>query len=370
MRILHVTFMYPVPEKPVHGVSVQDIVHGIKTYMPGAQQVVLHISNELPEVLHGELQANDVLYYRVKMPVFYKIFHFYSSAKIEKIFTGLVFDLVHFHNFFPGVFLFSGYILKRNTPYIITFQGSCSRALRFSYRKDTLRKMLEGASAYIFLSDYYYNEITSVLKKKNISLASNITYFIPPFKDESWKAGVKRNDISKPVKIIIIANIETRKNIVNTLKGVKLLQRYYYIHCNIYGYIYDDDLFMEVKKYLDENNRYFPPLQNDELKSVIDEHHILLLCAHKETFGMAYIEAILRERPIVYSQKAGIAGFIRNYNYGAGVEDVNDPQEISNAIEYCIENYNSFNFEGKDRFTESNVIPEIVHLYMNAVRRK
>lgn len=363
MRILHVTFMYPVPERPVHGVSVQDIVLGIKKDIPGAQQHILHISNAYKEITDGQIESEGITYYRIKMPVLYKLFHFFSSNKIERIFSAYTFDLIHFHNFFPGVFLFKHYIQKRNIPYIITFQGSCSRALRFSYRTDTLRKMLEGASAYIFLSEFFFNEITNVLKKKNIQLSQEKINFIPPFKEKSWLEGAERKVISKPIKIILLANIEDRKNIINSIKAVKLLQRYYFILLNIYGYIYDEELFTEIKKYLDENNRYHAPMQNEALKKVIDEHHILLLCAYKETFGMAYIEAILRERPIIYSRKAGIAGFIKNKNYGIGVEDVNDPHQISNAIQQCIDNYNNFNFEGKERFTESNVIPEIINLY-------
>jgi len=354
--------MFPTPAKPLEGVAIENIVHGIKEAMPGSRHTVLQIEREVPEELNG-MANKDYTYYNIHLPVAYKLFHYYSGHKIKKILEDGKFDLIHFHIVFPGLLLLGPYIQKHKTPYIITFRGSCARALKYMYRRKYMAGLLQNASAYTFLSEYYFKSISGILAKHNTYLAKEKIYFIPNFKNDRWGDGVVDLPISNPIKIITLANIEKRKNLLNTLKAIQLLASKYDIEHNIYGHIYDIDVFNAMQPLLGKKIKYCRPRPNDDIIELIDSHHILLLASHAETFGMAYMESILRQRPIVYGKNAGITTFIKDMHCGEPIDDVNNPNAIAKAIERCIQHYAEYSFAGNETFLESNVIRQWLEVY-------
>jgi len=364
MNILHVTFMFPTQEKPLEGVAIENIVRGIKKALPESRHTVLHTENETPEDMVGT-EKEGYIYYNVHLPASYKVYQYFSSNKISVLLEKGKFDLIHFHNVFPGSLLLADHIKKHKTPYLITFRGSCTRALKYMYRKKLTAELIRNASAYTFLSDYYFQSISLTLAKQGVSLGKDKTRFIPNFKNETW--GFGRDDMhgvsTGQIKIITLANIEKRKNLVNTLKAIQLLKEKYDIEYSIYGQIYDADEFNAMQPLLGAKIRYFLAQPNEDIKELIDKSHILLLASHAETFGMAYMESILRHRPIVYGKNAGITTFIKDMLCGEPIEDVNSPQSISAALEHCIKHYDEYNFSGSERFLESAVIEQWVKLY-------
>jgi hypothetical protein len=366
MRILHVTFMYPTPQKPLNGVAVEQLVSSIQSFAPGSSQVVLHITDKLEEDTK-EKDLGNCIYYRIKPPHFFKIFHFYSAGKVIALLKGHKFDFVHFHNFFPGLFLLEDFLNSRKLPYIITFRGSCARALRFMYRLKKLRKLITGAKAYTFLSEYFYREVVGSLQKYDLTLNSHRLHFLPNFKDDKWAKDASTSTSAEPFRLLLIANVEKRKNLLNTIKAVKLAGKSRWMTLDIYGEVYDRGIFAEIENEFDKNTRFHRPVTNNELKSIIDSHHALILLAHFETFGIAYIEAILRERPIIYNENAGISGFLKGRNYGIAVTNENDIEEISGAVLKVAERYNSFDFKGKEQFTASEVMPQWLKIYTDVL---
>ena len=366
MRILHVTFMYPTPQKPFNGVAVEALVNGIGKSFQGAEQTVLHLTNIIQGDIIGESQPSCT-YYRLHLPRLYKIIHFYAGLKAIEVLKDKVFDIVHFHNFFPGVFLLEDFIMERKLPYIITFRGSCLRAIKFIYRRRKMKELISGASQYIFPSEFFANKIAVELSRSTYALDKKKINLIPNFKDNKWTEGVSLSFVSSPFKLLLIANIEERKNIGNTIAGVRKVMDKYPVTLDIYGEVYDDELIKRENLELDENIKFHSSVPNKELRKIIDEHHAVILLAHKETFGIAYIESIIRQRPVIYSLSAGIASYIRNEKYGVGVNDENNIDEISAAIIKCIDNYNNFDFTGNGKFLESEVMKIWTEVYRKAL---
>ena len=362
MHILHITFMFPTTAKPLEGVAIENIVLGIKRAMPESKHTVLQLEREAPEDLNGT-EKGGYKYYNIHLPASYKLYQFYLSGKIDRLLEEGKFDLIHFHNVFPGLLLLGDYIKEHKTPYIITFRGSCARALKYMYRRKDVNEIIQNALAYTFLSGYYFQSISATLAKQGVQLANEKTHFIPNFKNETWAEKVTDKLIENPIKIITLANIEKRKNLLNTLLAVHLLKGKYDIEYNIYGHIYEADEFNAIQPLLGGKIKYCPPMPNGDIKATIDNSHIMLLASRAETFGMAYMESILHRRPIVYGKNAGIATFIEDISCGVPVEDVNNPQSISGAIERCINNYNEYNFSGSEKFLEPQVIKQWLELY-------
>ena len=122
MHILHVTFMFPTPAKPLEGVAIEDIVRGLKESIPGSKHTVLHLSAEAAEELDG-MEDKDYTYYNLRPPFYYKFIQYFSNQKIKPLLENNNFDLIHFHNVFPGILLLGNYAIKEKIPYIITFRA-------------------------------------------------------------------------------------------------------------------------------------------------------------------------------------------------------------------------------------------------------
>ncbi len=371
MRILHVTFMYPTPAKPLNGVAVESLVNGISRQFKNSEQTVLHLTNLFDENVKGIfLPEKRIEYYRLHTPFYYKLFPFFGTSKINAFLKDEDFDIVHFHNFFPGVFLLEDFVDKNKLPYVITFRGSCLRAIQYIYRKGKMKKLIASARQFIFPSEYFYTGISSELQKINFNFPADKVYFIPNFKTNDWATDSSKKYIGATFKLLLIANIEQRKNIVNTINAVKIIAEKTPIALDIYGDVYDEALMEEIKKVsfnFESYIKYYPSVSNDEMRNVIDKHDALILLAHKETFGIAYIEAILRQRPIIYSANAGIASFIKNDNYGVSVHDENNIEEIASAIMQCIEKYNTFDFTNRGKFLEDEVMKQWEEIYTNLI---
>lgn len=354
--------MYPTKEIPLKGKAVENIVHGMIAAEPEWNHTVVHLTNELAEDLHGA-EYEGIDYIRLNLPKYYKAWQFLPQKQISWMLEGYKFDVIHFHNLFPGCYLFNDLIKKQNIPYIITFRGSCALSLKRLYRNCVLKKFIENAKAYTFLSDYFYEMAMKALKKKNIHIKADKVHFIPNFKEDIWLDGAAKKEIGFPTKILCLANVEPRKNILKTIKAVELLQQKRKIELDIYGDVYDQKLFNEVSKRLTDTIRFHFVLKNEDIMKVIDESDMMFVCAHLETFGMAYIESILRQRPIIYPKEAGIEHFIKDNRYGVAVKNVLDSEEMAEAIDACIGNYLNYNFKGRERFTAHAVMPQWLKLY-------
>ena len=360
------SFMFPTAVKPLNGVAIKGLVLGLQNMYPEVEQTVLHISDLFKEDL-GNMWGEGYSYYRIKPPRLYKLFHFYNEGKIEAVLKDKEYDMVHFHNFFPGVFLLEKFLEKRKLPYLITFRGSCARALRFMYRRGKLKKLLGGAGAWTFLSEYFFENIVERLWKFGLPLKEERTYFIPNFKTVDWAKNTFAGHIGKVAKLLVIANVEARKNLETTILAVKEVQKTRAVTLDIYGEIYDAKIYNRIKGMLDHSIVFHHAVPNDKLKRIIDEHAMLILLAHLETFGMAYIESILRDRPVVYARKAGITSFIRDKRFGLGVEDVHSIEEIAETIHAMIDGYGTFEFGGKEMFLEGEVVPQWMAIYRKVV---
>lgn len=368
MQVLHVTFMFPTQARPLEGVAVENIVKSIRKAIPGSKHTILQLSRDVPEDMDGT-QEKDYVYYNIHLPSGFKFWQFYSMNKIKHLLENNSFDLIYFHNIFPGLLLLHPYLEKHKTPYIITFRGSCDRAVKYIYRRKLLNNLIKNAFAYTFLSEFYFESITVRLKKQGTVLEPGKIHFIPNFKQEIWAQGVTEVKLSNPVKILALASIEKRKNLQNTLKAIHLLFDKYDIEFSLYGEIYDMDVFNSIQPLLNNKIRYFHPKLNEDIMQVIDDSHILVLASLAETFGMAYIESILRHRPIIYAENAGITGFIKDISCGEAVRDVTRPEVIAAAIEKCIGHYNEYSFAGSERFLQANVIRKWAEIYHSAIEK-
>ena len=109
---------------------------------------------------------------------------------------------------------------------------------------------------------------------------------------------------------------------------------------------------------IDSNVFFGSPLKNDEMPSVFSHSDCFVLASDFETFGMVYAEAMACGIPVIATKCGGPESFVTKDN-GVLVEK-NNPDELSNAMEYIMNNYYSFSRERIRDFCKKNFSSDII----------
>lgn len=82
---------------------------------------------------------------------------------------------------------------------------------------------------------------------------------------------------------------------------------------------------------------FWGKVDNEKIPQLMAEIDIFVLLSREESFGVAAVEAMSCEKPIVASSAAGLSEIIENFNTGLIVEK-NNPEAAANAIHYLLKN--------------------------------
>ncbi len=201
----------------------------------------------------------------------------------------------------------------------------------------------------------YKNYINMINSSKKIFAISNIIR-------EYWiKKGVNKNKIitiyngidntefiykeknksRKNLKIIFSGSAAPHKGVHQALKAMKILKNREIcnVELDIYG-DYSNEYGNEMKKYT---------LQNDigdivqfkgycaNMKKVLGEYDIGLVCSKSEAFGRVTIEYMLSGIVVIASNTGANEEIIDNKKDGL-IYNFDKPNDLANKIQYCIEN--------------------------------
>ncbi len=330
MRILHINSYY-LPGKFYKNLYDKQIQNGldIDVYVPATFSA---IKDEFDYGKYTTISRNHGKYDRY----IFHLKHYKIYKDIIKKYDIKNYSIIHAHSLFSN-----GYIamkLKQNygVPYIVAVRNTDVNVFfhRMPHLRRTGIKILEEANAVVFLSKVYRDTtieryvpqaIREVIYKK--------TSIIPNGIDDFWFKNigtVKKAPEKNNVKLLYVGSINKNKNILTTIKAIKLLQRKdYIISYTLVGNIQDKNIYGEIKAH--EFIRYIPYKPKEELVRIYRENDIFVMPSITETFGLVYPEAMSQGLPVIYTRGQGFDGQFEDGTVGYSVNCF-DAEEIADRI--------------------------------------
>lgn len=345
MRILHVTFVYPTPERPTKGIAIQNLVTDFEKQKIANEQFVIHFNAACKEI--KEIKVNNCLTtIEFPNPTINKIFQYPTSKKLNHVLHNISPEFIFFHNVHPGLYYLQEHLNKNNTPYIISLRASCYRAIKFSYRRAYYKRTITKAKLVISSAPFFAKKVIELL---NIS-ESKIQYLPNHLQDEKFRIDTIKLKEKEVFKLLLLSNFEVWKNIENTYEAIRLVAEKRNIELHHYGQILNQKMFENLKAHHQFPIFYHGLAEPNSISSIIDAHDALILISNQEPFGLSLAEAVARKKPVIYTKNSGFSFFAKNRNWGLEISNNQDLGTISEAIENIIEHYNDFSF------TDNNIL--------------
>lgn len=242
------------------------------------------------------------------------------------------FDVIHAH------FLFSdggvAYALHKRyaIPYIVALRNT---DLNFflKYRPDlraTAWKIVESASSIIFLSPSYQNAFLKKVPNPLRNLVEEKSKIVPNGIADLWHEWpeASRPKIDPIVRLLYVGDFSRNKNVKRVVRAAEMLRKFTDISLTLVGGGGNADA--RIKAML-HTGRYpfiqYLGRENDKqkLREIYRQNDIFVMPSFRETFGVAYIEALSQGLPIVHSYGQGIDGYFSANT----VSEATDPSSVS-----------------------------------------
>ncbi len=312
VKVLHITFMYPAPHRPNHGVAIEEWIETLADARPDINNQILKTTYGLQgEPYTWKGRAVDIL----RISSFIKLIQ-----QVPRLPEFSKPDFIHYHNLFPGILLQKSAWLK-SIPYNVSLRASCLHTVRWLRQKQAVRHFLANANC---ITSPAPNHAKSIFRHLKIDPPN--FFAVPNWKADTWAMGAT-SPTNSPIKSILIpAHSEPRKRIPQTISS--MLRADPTLSITVAG---SGELDW-MSKLNSENVRHMGHLSPSDLKAAIDKHDCTAVLAKVETFGLVYAEAVLRNRPVLYGSQSGFASFDTQRQFGVPIADLKNINEIKRAL--------------------------------------
>lgn len=237
-------------------------------------------------------------------------------------------DVVHCHKLtIDGVFgLFSQLLL--GLPYVISVRGaSDEKWLRKKFYAKWIFKAVIQRSTHIFF-------VSAFMKKIIYEIFGDLAYSSSQLANISGCTFVQSQaEFLHSNKLLFIGrlNIWRLKGLDKIISAIADKPQ---LSLDIIGS--GDDAATEIKAFAEQLGcqaqlNFIGGLPNSEVKSRLAQYICLVMPSYPETFGMAYVEALNANVPVIVSHRAGIAGYLDAKPYVESVDE-RDVTAIALAI--------------------------------------
>ena len=148
------------------------------------------------------------------------------------------------------------------------------------------------------------------------------------------------------IKFIQISSLEKRKGIFDTLNSFKhLTETYQNVELSLVG---SGEQIKLITNFVEDNNlhsKIFVLGQRNDIKELLENHHILLLPSYDEGLPLSILEAFSVGRPAISTRIAGIPELIDNHLNGFLV-DAGDSNSLVEKMLWFCENPTTINKMG------------------------
>ena len=274
-------------------------------------------------------------------------------------------DLIHAHVAFPAGYIAMKIAEKYGIPFIITEHMGPFPLPSFMVKGRILPQLtepLQKAKTVICVSPFAANDFR---KKTGIQ-----PLIIPNLVNEYLFTPPQRTTIPTQFIFFTLSGMDQQKGIPDLLKGISLMKDSG-SQFRIGGEGNEKKKYQELARKLNISHRISWPgeLSRTEAAKEFQSCHAFVLPSIHESMGVVYAEAIACGKPII-ATRCGGPEFIVTENNGILV-DVNAPQQLADAMDKMIKDYNSYKPEiirqdFMERFSSNAVTKKIQKVY-NAV---
>lgn len=326
-------------KKKVLFISAANSIHTIKWVNALSEEYEVHLAYCKNHQSNMDTINKNVYLHELTFTA--PIGYYLNAFSIKKVYKNVLPDIVNVH-------YASGYgtlaRISKIRPTLISVWGS--DVYEFPNKSNLKRKILQKNIMYAENIASTSNAMAIELKKQVPMLKKNI--YITPFGVDIEK--FKKNNNNRENKNFNIGIVKTLKKIYGVkyaILAIKLLKdklknsNEVELADSIKLYIYGDG---EEKKYLEElirqenlNDSVFlmGKISNDQVPNVLNSFDVFLATSNNESFGVAVIEAMSCELPVIATDVDGFKEVMEDGKTGFIVEKKNVGQ-IANALEQIV----------------------------------
>ncbi len=208
--------------------------------------------------------------------------------------------------------------LKRRfgTPFIVAVRNTDIHAF-MSYRPDLAGirdTVLADASAVVFLSHAYESKLTGRIPPRLAEQVKAKSTVIPNGVRPAWLAPVppRTGPMNAVLSLLYVGDFSRNKNLERLLAATAMLGKSRSVRLTLVGG--GGPGAARIEGILASGRYPFATYAGrvddaDELRKVYRQHDVLVMPSRRETFGVAYIEALSQGLPVVHSHGQGIDGY-------------------------------------------------------------
>ncbi len=259
---------------------------------------------------------------------------------------------------------------KYRIPYVVTVRDTDINTWfnwKLGWIKKQTGKNIEAAKKIIFLGSEYKNKLRECLADERLSdIVDSKSIVIPNGIDEFFLENINsyKQISNNCIKVIFIGKLEKRKNLELTVEAIKLLRRE---GLNIILIAIGDIIDKEYKKVVEENSfiQYHPRCGKEEVLTYLRSADIFCMPSHRESFGLAYAEALSQGLPVLYTKGQGFDNQYEDGTVGYAVND-RDSTDLANKIKMVINNYDSLSkncIQLSGKFDWNAISKELIRVY-------
>lgn len=379
MRVLILASWYPDENKPLNGVFFKEQAEALENY--GLDVVVLNINlasiiniiNVRTPIGLTIKNENNIKVYRCKsynfFPRLYKSYIKYYSYLIKKCIKKIEkeegkIDLIHIHSAFDAGIAYAE--SKINIPYLITEHSSrYHRGVINRAEEEMLYNAFSKASKVISVGK-------GLAEKIKIYCKNEVPVIIPNM------VTINNNKIETDLKKKKFRFFSLA--FLNTYKGMDILIEAFNYNKDILDsielYIGGDgpekeNLEKLICKYRLEKSIYLlGELNRKQVEFHMNNCDAFVLASRVETFGIVFIEAMSKGKPVIGTKTGGPDTFI-NEKVGITVE-VDNTEELVKAIKYIYKNYDKYDSNYikeycKRTFSAENISKKLNTIYNEVI---
>lgn len=296
----------------------------------------------------SEIIYRSILNYHIDR-VFYPWKVYKTLKDIQKQVDFSKIKYIHAHTWYSDGGVAYELSKKYNIPYIVGVRSTDLNLFqkKLKYLHTYGRKILTHADKVILISASYKERVLNQKSLQSIrkSLEDKIEV-IPNGIDPYWLNNITEKQLPNTLasKFIYIGNFNKGKNVLNLMRAIiKLNEKGTACTLDLVGGGGTDEqeILKLIKKHQDLFINHGKVYDKEELKNLYRAADAFAMPSRNETFGLVYVEAMTQGLPVLYTAKEGVDGFYTD-KIGEKVSKGANLQEIANALEKMIKNYDSY----------------------------
>ncbi len=314
--------------------------------------------------------------------VFRKIARFVWPLKMYQVWRGALSvirdvspDMIHAHTVISNglVAFFAKKLFK--LPYVVTVRNT---DIDFFFKRIPFfvsigRAVLSEASRIIVLSPVYVTQkLPLYIPKCDFPNIYEKIDVIPNGVAEKWFEASVGSAKNCQGEVLFLGRIDKNKNLILVIQALERLRRLgVELKLNVVGDGLELNSMRERAKFI--NAVFYGRIDDvSVVKQVMSHSDILVLPSKRETFGLAYVEAMSQGLPIIYTKGQGFDGFFPEGEVGFGV-NADDPQGVADSIQAIYQCYGKMSMNAlgaSNQYRWPHVARAVMDVYSQCVRDK